>query len=161
MVLRSTEQQPRVGIPRLWADADKTGVALLALRFISPGLLDLAFESPQAAARGSLPRQKLAGVVVYIDPGVRLFIGLPSLVPRRRSRSLSRRSAWPCESVDWIQSYYPILTFRGLCLHGSPQTGIPLRTPTPAPKQHKNPRTPACCSFGTKIFSYFLPPRCS
>src|SRR6202007_1487435 len=31
------EHQPRVGIPKLWADAYGTGVALLALRFIFCG----------------------------------------------------------------------------------------------------------------------------
>src|SRR5205823_9166250 len=86
------EHQPRLGILKLWADAYGTGVAFLALGFIFTGeRLDLAFESSQAAARGSLPRTKACRRRrIHRPRRTILHCGLPSLVPRRRFRSLSR-----------------------------------------------------------------------
>ena len=158
MVPRSTgtpaeDRNTEVGCGRLWDWRGPLSVAFYFRR----GLLDLAFESSQAAARGSLPRTKACRrrrihrprrttlhCVCQVSCLVEGFAVFPE------------RSAWPCESVDWIQSYYPILTFRGLCLHGSPQTGDSFTYPNASIKASikVRGRRPATLS-GTKYFLTF------
>ena len=118
------------------ADGYGTGVAFLALRFIFTGNVLIQLLNPLKLLRVTASLvQKLAGVVVYIDPGVRLFIAVCQVSCLVEGFAVfPERSAWPCESVDWIQSYYPILTFRGLCLHGSPQTGDSFTYPNASTK---------------------------
>ena len=66
--------------------------------------------------------QKLSPVVVYVDPEVRFSIAVSELSCfLERFAVLPQWSARPCECVNWIQSYYPILTLRCLYLHHPPQ----------------------------------------
>ena len=62
--------------------------------------------------------QKRAGVIVYVDPEVRLSVAV-SHVSRffERFAVFPERSARRSECVDWIQSYNAILTLRCLFLH--------------------------------------------
>ena len=66
--------------------------------------------------------QKLSPVVVYVDPEVRSSIAVSEISCfLERFAVLPQWSARPCECVNWIQSYYPILTLRCLYLHHPPQ----------------------------------------
>ena len=59
--------------------------------------------------------QKFTGVVVYVDPRVRLCIAFRQVAGFvERFTLFPERSAWPCERIDWIQSYNAILTLRCL-----------------------------------------------
>src|SRR5215469_9461579 len=83
--------------------------------------------------------QNLPGVVVYVNPGVRPFIAVCHVSCLVDSFAVfPERSAWPCESVDGIQSYYTVLTFRGLCSHCSPRTRDSSRYPNACTKASIN-----------------------
>ena len=80
--------------------------------------------------------QKFTGVVVYVDPRVRLCIAFCQVSCFVEGFAVfPERSAWPCESIDGIQSYHAILTLRCLYLHYSAQPGSFSTTSMLIPKQ--------------------------
>ncbi len=101
--------------------------------------------------------QKLSPVVVYVDPEVQFSIAVSELSCfLERFAVLPQWSARPCECVNWIQSYYPILTFRCLCLHHPPQAEAFFNYPNVETEASIKVLVKLCrYAFWKKIFSYF------
>jgi hypothetical protein len=106
--------------------------------------------------------QTLAIVVVNVNPEVELSIAFSQVSCfLERFTVFQERAARPCEGVDWILSYYSILTLRCAYLHYSPQRlGFSLNTPTLSRKQPKGSGE-VTHSKSQKIFSHFFRSRCS
>ena len=106
--------------------------------------------------------QKRPGVIVYVDPQVRLSVAVRQISCFvERFTVFQERAARPCEGVDWILSYYSILTLRCAYLHYSPQRlGFSLNTPTLSRKQPKGSGE-VTHSKSQEIFSHFFRSRCS
>ena len=101
--------------------------------------------------------QKLSPVVVYVDPEVRFSIAVSELSCfLERFAVLPQWSARPCECVNWIQSYYPILTFRCLYLHHPPRAEAFFNYPNVETEASIKVLVKLCrYAFWKKIFSYF------
>src|SRR6266436_5252718 len=144
---------------RLW---DWRGLLSVAFYFHRERL-DLAFESSQAAARGSLPRTKARRRRrIHRARRTSLHCGLPSLVPRRRFRSPSRAVRLAMSECRLDPVLLPDTDLSGLVFAWFTSDRGFLYVPQwQHQSKHKSPRTLAGYSFGYKLFSYFLPPRCS
>jgi hypothetical protein len=69
--------------------------------------------------------QKHAGVIVYVDPEIQSSIVVSQIECFiKRFAVFAEGSAWPRESIDWVQSFDAILTLRGSCLHYPPQARV-------------------------------------
>ena len=104
-----------------WERVVKRAFLLFRLRPLGRFLIQLSnsFKLLRVAARLV---QKLAGVIVYVDPEIQLSIAVSQISCFVEGVAVfPERPTWPRESIDWVQSYDAILTVRGSCLHYPPQ----------------------------------------